>query len=254
MKRAFGLTIAGVFGLLCLSAGLHAQSPENTSEKSKKVVAVVELFTSQGCSSCPPADRLLKHYVDRPDVVALSIPVNYWDHLGWKDTFASNRNTERQRKYAQSRGDGAVYTPQMVINGQVHTAGFDRRGIDKAITMGTFDGPVFPVSLDIAINNDVIEVDVGDATDGVDAKNATVWLGMVRNSGMVSIRRGENSGRRLTYYNVVREFSPIGMWEGQAKKIRLPMTAVEEGDYSACVALLQANGTGPILGVAWLDR
>ena len=253
IKKALSLVAVGVFGALLLGTNLHAQMPNDASGKASNVVAVVELFTSQGCSSCPPADKLLKHYVDRSDVIAVSVPINYWDYLGWKDTYASARNTERQRKYAESRGDGAVYTPQLVVNGQKHLVGFDRRGIDKAIAIAALNRPTFPVPLTATIKEDVIEVDIGDVPNGTEAKSATVWLGMVQKMGKVSIQRGENSGRKLTYYNVVREFSPIGMWEGEAKKIRIPMNAVEESEHSSCVVLLQTNGTGPIIGATWID-
>ena len=255
MQRALGLAVFSLFGALVLAGDLSAQSASDADKHGKKIAAVIELFTSQGCSSCPPADRLLKHYVDRSDVIAVSVPVNHWDYLGWKDTYASPRNTDRQRKYAASRGDGAVYTPQMVINGTQHTAGYDRRGIDKIIKMASFDGPAFPVPLKLSVKNDVIEVDVGDLPDGVTlGKRATVWLGMVQKVGNVSIKRGENSGRQLTYHNIVREFSPIGMWEGTAKQIRIPMRSVEDSEHKSCVVLLQSDGTGPIIGAAWLGR
>ena len=128
-----------------LSAGSPATS--GSSDQAQPIRAVIELFTSQGCSSCPPADALLQKYAADPNVIALSMPVDYWDYLGWKDTFASPRNTERQRAYAKSRGDGAIYTPQAVINGSIHVNGSSRSEIDQAIDLTSKDAALPHVAL-----------------------------------------------------------------------------------------------------------
>src|SRR5437588_8523430 len=111
--------------------------------------AVVELFTSQGCSSCPPADKLLAELARDPSLVAISVPIDYWDYLGWKDTLADPRNTARQKGYAQVRGDGQVYTPQAVINGSIHALGSDKEGIEHAIekARGSGAGSLLPLRL-----------------------------------------------------------------------------------------------------------
>src|ERR1700741_5209609 len=102
--------------------------------------AVIELFTSQGCSSCPPADQLLGELADDPSLVSVSVPVDYWDYLGWKDTLADPRNTARQKAYAHARGDGQVYTPQVVVNGSLHALGSDKAAIELAIAASRKNG------------------------------------------------------------------------------------------------------------------
>ena len=136
--------------LLILLGGMSstAIAQTDTAESSRPSFKVVlELFTSQGCSSCPPADALLESYTKRDDVIALSVPVDYWDRLGWKDTFASREFTLRQQEYASARGDGQVYTPQIVVSGSAHVVGSSRSSIDDAIavakrTLREFSDPV----------------------------------------------------------------------------------------------------------------
>jgi hypothetical protein len=213
--------------------------------------AVVELFTSQGCSSCPAADALLKTYAPRRDVIALSFAVDYWDHLGWKDTLASPKYTARQRAYAKSLGTGNVYTPQVVVNGAAQAVGSNKAEIEKAI-FETRTEPAGAV-IDVTRNQDAkrVTIDVGAALASGGAPSATVWLAVVAPRVDVEVKRGENRGRTLTYHNVVRELTPIGMWSGKPMKIELPASAVmEPGD--RCAVLLQADGGGHILGSAWL--
>lgn len=220
--------------------------------ESSKVRAVVELFTSQGCSSCPPADKLLKTFVDRPDVMALTLPVDYWDYLGWKDTFASPRFSERQRTYAKTRGDGAVYTPQAVINGRGHAVGFKKRLIDKAIMAF---GKLAPLDLPVSVRseNNKLIIEVGKANVGAGAASATVWLAVVQKNGTVKIVRGENRGRKLEYFNIVRQITPVGMWSGEAERFELDIKSVSWPKMDACAVLVQDGIGGPIIGAAWLD-
>src|SRR6516165_10211815 len=130
----------------CLACALAAVSAAAflCSSAQAQTRAVVELFTSQGCSSCPPADKLLGELAKRDDLLALSLPIDYWDYLGWKDTLASHDFSERQREYAQSRGDGAVYTPQAVINGTDDMVGSDRSAIESAVKQATDKGFAVP--------------------------------------------------------------------------------------------------------------
>ncbi|MEQ8824075.1 MAG: DUF1223 domain-containing protein [Filomicrobium sp.] len=220
-------------------------------DKSQKISAVVELFTSQGCSSCPPADALLKSYVDRPDVLALTFPVDYWDYLGWKDTLASPKYSQRQRQYAKTRGDGAVYTPQVVINGRAHAVGSRKKIIDKSIMaisrLSPMDAPI-----QVAQENGTFVINIGGQTAADDAV-ATVWIAVVEKAATVEIKRGENSGREITYYNVVRELSPVGMWAGKPKAIRLSPDAMNIAKSNACAILVQQGKGGPIIGAAWLE-
>ncbi len=209
---------------------------------------VLELFTSQGCSSCPPADRLLEKLAHDPQFIVLSLPVDYWDRLGWKDTFAKHVFTERQYAYARKRGDGQVYTPQVVVNGSEHANGAMRAAIDASAATTT------PPRLPIAAKQDGagIEVAIDAAKPG--SPHATVVLLPYLASRQVAVGRGENAHSKLTYTNIVREIIPLGAWSGApvAFKAKLP-----EGErYDGAVVLVQ-EGTparpGAILGAERID-
>ena len=243
--RQFITTIA-LGGLL--AAGLLATVPAHANTR-----AVIELFTSQGCSSCPPADKLLGQYADRQDILALSYNVDYWDYLGWKDTLATPENTQRQRDYAQARGDGQVYTPQVVVDGRTHVVGSNQAAIDAALAKYS-DG--LPVALSLSSTGDAITVKIASAT-GSDMPHATLWLVMYESAVTVPIARGENSGRTITYSNVVRKLRPIAMWKGEAMSVDLPKSEIRHADVNRCAVLLQAETKdglpGPILGAAMID-
>jgi hypothetical protein len=212
--------------------------------------SVIELFTSQGCSSCPPADALLAEYAGREDILALSFNVDYWDMLGWKDTLASHDNTERQRNYSLARGDGQVYTPQMVIDGRTHVVGSNRDAIDAAL-QDSENSLTVPISLSLA--GDSLSVKIGKAT-ATDLPHATLWLVMYDSAVTVPIERGENSGKTITYSNVVRKLRPIAMWKGEPMSVDLPKSEIEHAKVGSCAVLLQAESEGglpgPILGAA----
>jgi hypothetical protein len=209
---------------------------------------VLELFTSQGCSSCPPADRLFAKLADDPQFIVLSLPVDYWDRLGWKDTFAKHAFTERQRAYASMRGDGQVYTPQAVINGSEHANGSSRGAIDAAAE--TTSNLSVPVSAERA-GHDVV-VSVG-APPGGSEVNATIVLLPYLASREVAIGRGENAREKVTYTNIVRDIVPIGRWSGQP--FTRAIAAKDFERYDGIVVLLQAGTPeqpGAILGAARL--
>ncbi len=207
---------------------------------------VVELFTSQGCSSCPPADAFMEELQKRDNVIALTMNVDYWDYLGWRDTLGSADYTRRQRAYAQSRGDGQVYTPQMVINGQTHVVGSRRRSVDKALDASSH--VTVPMTMTEAGGEVIVEI--GDRPDGVAAGEATIWIAMVVPKISVEITRGENTGRQITYFNVARKLMPAGSWNGKAVTLSLPKKDLFVDGATGCAALLQAGGVGPILGAA----
>jgi len=232
---------------LAVTALLAAASPATAAN----VNAVIELFTSQGCSSCPPADKLLGEYADRKDVLALSFNVDYWDYLGWKDTLASPGNTERQRDYARARGDGQVYTPQVVVDGRTHVVGSSRSAIEAAIhKVGTLRVPIA-----LSATGDSITATIGKAA--ADAPHATLWLVMYDRSVTVPIGRGENTGRTVTYNDVVRKLRPVEMWKGEAMSVDLPRSEMVQVNADRCAVFLQAETAsglpGPILGAATLD-
>jgi hypothetical protein len=213
--------------------------------------AVIELFTSQGCSSCPPADVVLQSFANDPGVIALSFPVDYWDYLGWKDTLASARNTERQRAYAKARGDGAIYTPQVVVNGSTHVNGAQKADISSAIVATTKTLAENHVPLWFWQERNTLNIAVGAAAPGKTVKEATVWLGVVQSSASVDVKRGENSGKALVYTNIVRELTPIGLWKGQEMKIQIPRAAVMTPEAQKSVVLIQEGKAGPIIAAAW---
>ena len=205
--------------------------------------AVVELFTSQGCSSCPPADALFVELAKRPELVALTLPVDYWDYLGWKDTLAHPSFTARQRAYAHRRSDRQLYTPQAIVNGTKPCVGSDRLQIEAALA------PSLPVDVSAAERDGTVTIEIA-AGPGEPA--ADVWVLPVLRSQTVQIGRGENGGRTVTYANVVRGVIRVGEWRGAATRLEVPL-ATARGEADGYVVLLQmTHGTKPgrILGAA----
>jgi hypothetical protein len=216
--------------------------------------AVVELFTSQGCSSCPPADALLGRLADEPGLVALSFSVDYWDYLGWRDTLGSAANSDRQRGYARARGDGRVYTPQIVVDGVAHVNGADESAVHAAVTAAEKRLADVKVPVSMHAEGDTLMVNVGAAPAASDRRTATVWLAIAKEAEKVAVARGENRGRDLTYHHPVREFTPIGIWHGEAMTFRLPLKDLKTMGGDCMFALLQVENTGPILGAAEFER
>lgn len=216
--------------------------------------AVLELFTSQGCSSCPPADALMGSFVTRKDLVALTLPVDYWDYLGWKDTLANPKFSARQRAYAKKRGDGRIYTPQMVINGTAHVVGNRESDIEGMISQLAADFSRIRVPITLRAENRQIVIEAGDAPAGTMPTETSIWLAVVQPKVDVTIRTGENHGRKLTYYNVVRELTPVGMWSGKATTVRLDRDTLIQAGAETFAVLLQHGKDGPIVGAAMLAR
>jgi hypothetical protein len=239
---------AGLFvGLALAAAGATAANSGDAVSP-----AVVELFTSQGCSSCPPADEILGQLATRPDLIALSLSVDYWDYLGWRDTLADHAFTERQRAYAAARGDGQVYTPQVVINGMTHAVGSRLADIEKALaTTSDQLGPWWS-SVALRMDGDDIVVDVGEAPSGVTIEDGRVLLAWTSKRVDVAIAKGENRGRTITYHNVVRKLVEIGRWAGKAGSLRIPRREYMATEIDGCVVLLQRGVAGPIVGAARL--
>lgn len=218
--------------------------------------AVIELFTSQGCSSCPPADKLLGELSKDPSLVMLSLPVDYWDYLGWKDTLANHGHSNRQRAYSKARGDRDVYTPQAVINGVVHVLGSDRAAIEKAIAQTQQNAKPLAVPVTMKIAHDKITVTVAESSGN--AASAEVWLCPITDTAPVVVRRGENSGRTLVYHNVVRRWVKLGDWTGKAVTFNIPLSDVFDAGFTLTdidsVAVVVQSGVaarpGVMLGAA----
>lgn len=242
------------FALLFMTAVLlfpPGMSSKSSQAHAAGIKSVVELYTSQGCSSCPRADALLKHYVDRKDVLALTLPVDYWDYLGWKDTFAKSAYSTRQRLYAKTRGDGQVYTPQVVVNGLAHAVGSRKSQIDQAIAVTQKRLASKRISASLSMNGEdlIIEADARGAASQA-PERCRVWLARVQKMATVDVRRGENGGRKLTYYNIVRQLQPVGTWTGDRMTIRLPAKGLANASMDIYAVIFQEGPAGPIVGAA----
>jgi hypothetical protein len=215
--------------------------------------ALLELFTSQGCSSCPAADKLLGELVADPSLVALSVPIDYWDYLGWKDTLASPAHSARQRAYAHMRGDRQVYTPQIVVNGSTHVLGSDRAAIDRAIALTDQKSGVMSVPVSLSIGGAGLGVKVESAENEHAA--GEVWLCPLAKTVAVDIGRGENRGRMVTYHNVVRSWVKLGDWNGAQATWSVPVSQIQSDDVDAAAVILQEGShdkPGVVLGAAYL--
>ncbi|PPD29359.1 MAG: DUF1223 domain-containing protein [Hyphomicrobium sp.] len=239
-----------VFGTALAGSGASSVHAEAAASRA---VTVLELFTSQGCSSCPPADALLETYKTRDDVIALSLPVDYWDRLGWKDTFAKSQYTDRQRDYARARGDGEIYTPQTVVNGRTHVVGSSARAIDREIAATGPQNKQSRIALKLELKGGDLIVDVGKANSASVPNEAHILLLAVQDSGKVAIGRGENSGRQITYHNVVRDLKQLGPWRGQPLSLRVPGADLVRSCCETAVVILQQGKGGPILSAAKID-
>jgi len=217
--------------------------------KAKRPV-VVELYTSQGCSSCPPADALLGQLSARKDVLAVSLPVTYWDMLGWRDTLASETNTQRQKAYAKQLGRGGIYTPQMIVDGATDVIGSREQNVDAAIAARAGDMQSIPVQLDG--DKQQVHISVGSGP-GRPARDATIWMFGILPQATVKIGDGENGGRTVTYHNVVRGIRAVGTWKGDPVTVNLPRA--EAGPpHNGIAVLVQQGGYGRVLGAALIER
>jgi hypothetical protein len=214
--------------------------------------ALVELFTSQGCSSCPPADKLLGDFAADPSLVAISVPIDYWDYLGWKDTLASAGHTARQRAYAHVRGDRQVYTPQIVVNGSVHVLGSDRAAIERAIGQTGRNSAIMSLPVELSVEGSSLNVKIS-ATES-ERSSGEVWLCPLARAVSVAIGRGENHGRTVTYHNVVRGWVKVGDWTGKESTWTVPLADFKDDDIDGAAVMVQ-EGThdkpGIILGAAF---
>ena len=234
-RLRFFLALIAATAVSGLPAAVAAEEPR-----------VVELFTSQGCSSCPPADKFIGELAERPGVIALSLAVDYWDYLGWKDTLALPAHTARQRAYAETRGDRRLFTPQMVVNGRESVPGQDRAAIERVLHAARIDAPV-PVSA--AVKGDRIEVSVGGS--GGPARSGEVWVLGVQRTAAVEIGRGENAGQTAAYHNVVRHIRRLAAWTGQPIELATDLSALTDSECDLLVVLVQdaADGRlGPVFG------
>jgi hypothetical protein len=236
-RRYGGVAVGARTVVLCLTLGV---APAMAAERP----VLVELFTSEGCSSCPPADRLLAELASRPDVLALSFHVDYWDRLGWKDPFSSAAATRRQRAYARIFGLPTIYTPQMIVDGRWQAVGSDRPAVARALAAAERTAPSVPLRLTL---------DRGEAhvvfTAGPPDVSAAVLLIAFDRRHVDRVDGGENDGRLLTHVDVVRGFAEIGRFTGTRDSFIAPVPW--PGDRVA--AVLEADD-GRVIGLAVADR
>jgi hypothetical protein len=229
-----------------LLAAARAIVPAAAGENRVNPKAVVELFTSQGCSSCPKADAKFAELKTRRDVIALAWHVDYWDYIGWPDTFGAAENSERQRAYAQSWGSSRIYTPQMVVNGTKGVVGSRDREVEGALAGARLD---LPVALEL--KGDMLKVKVA-AKPGFGA--AVVWLVTYKDHASVLIERGENAGKTIDYTQIVTGKQMLGAWEGaEGTTLKLPLSELGADGSNGAVILVQSEKDGlpgPILGAA----
>jgi hypothetical protein len=200
---------------------------------------VVELYTSQGCNSCPPADMLLGMLTERDDVIALSLHVDYWDYLGWADTLAHPSFTKRQRSFARSLGERTVFTPQMIVQGSASIVGSHERDLERQIREARSAAPLVNISAD----RDPGKVSISLSPTGASAPESVIYCVEYSALETVEIERGENAGKRIDYANVVRSWRKIGEWDGRSQKT----ISAELMGGMPVVVIVQEKGTGPIL-------
>lgn len=211
---------------------------------------VLELYTSQGCSSCPPADALIERLSDRPDILTLSLPVTYWDMLGWKDTLASEANTRRQKAYAATMGRGGVYTPQIIVDGITDVVGSREAQVEAAIGARRADMREVPITL--SVSPAAVHIGVG-ALPEKNTGDATVWLFHVLSHALVRIGAGENKGRNLDYHNVVRDVRAVALWKGQPLSLDIPRGDQSLPGYDSVAVVVQEDPYGRVIGARMIS-
>jgi hypothetical protein len=224
---------------LLLALAFPVLAPGSASAETLHIApkAVVELFTSQGCSSCPPADALLTSLAESDKVVALAYHVDYWDYVGWKDTFAQEAYSDRQRAYAKGWGSSRIYTPQMVVNGAKAVVGSRRNEVQDAV-----DKADLPLAMDVTLRNDMLKISV---PANPDLPDAVVWLVTYLDRADVKIESGENAGKSIVYTQVVTGRQVLGMWENDnGAELKLPINEVLGAANTGFAVLVQQEKNG----------
>jgi len=237
--KSFSLLSAVVGAALVAGPGLAAEVRDHPK-------AVLELFTSQGCSSCPQADLKFNELGKNPDLIALAYHVDYWDYIGWTDTFGAKAYSDLQKSYAQSWGSSRIFTPELVVNGARGVVGSRDKEVTDAVGAASLSLPV-----GLNVGDTMLEVTVGPQAGGA---NAMVWLVTFKDHAQVAIQRGENAGKTMDYTQIVTGRQMLGMWDPAAgTHLKLPLTDLRAGGSTGAAILVQAetNGLpGPILGAA----
>ncbi len=226
----FALSVTGLSHSVALGAEIYQPK------------AVVELFTSQGCHSCPPADKIIGKFSKEKEVLGLSWHVDYWDYLGWKDTFASRANTERQYSYARALQERQVYTPQAVINGRAHEVGSREGRLVGTINQFSASKRGMLVPINANVGGDSLNIKIDDTSI---ADNSTLYIIYFDKDASVKITRGENTGKTITYHNIVRKIQPLGMLKSAGLNMDFPLSEIKrEGTDSAALILQNSDAHG----------
>ncbi|MDQ0456684.1 DUF1223 domain-containing protein [Rhizobium paknamense] len=200
------------------------------------VKGVVELFTSQGCNSCPPADRAFENLVGQPGIVALAYHVDYWNYRGWADTLGSPGNTARQYGYARSFGRNGVYTPQAVVNGRVQMKATDPNAVSGKVSNLMSSGDGLKVKVNAALKGDELAINVGPGEGKAD-----VVVVYFKRRKDVDVLKGENKGQRFTYWNSVTDIQSVGMWHGDQVSLTIPAKMMRDDSSDGVAVLLQSS-------------
>ena len=241
MKRVIAILLLStpVFILIFCTGSVSADHKKKSDIAANKTPVVLELFTSQGCSSCPPADRLLGSYAGRDNVFPLSFHVDYWNRLGWKDPFSDHAYADRQNIYAAAFGSGDIYTPQLIINGQKEMVGSDEDKIADAIKQFQSEAVSSKIIID-GVTTDGNTISVAYSLQNRPA-NSVMNIALVQNKAVTSIKAGENNGVTLTDYNVVRSFKTI---PANAEKDRITVDLLEGIDKKELSLILFLQDVG----------
>jgi hypothetical protein len=235
-----GILRSLLFTLTWLSLDLAAGQVQAQSN-APRGPAIVELYTSQGCSSCPPAEAVLGELAQMPNVVALAFHVAYWDNIGWADHFALPIAVKRQNRYVETLGLSSAFTPQAVVDGRGSFVGSDKRRIVAAMLEAR---ETIPIEIKVSQGELIVTVLDHPRHAGYEV-NLAAYLPRAQ----TAVARGENSGRTLTEFNIVRQFRTLGSWNGQEAIFRVPLVGIPT-DASHVAVLLQQTGQGPIAGSA----
>lgn len=239
-------TLAKTLAAILMFAALPAAAGETRVTPK----AVLELFTSQGCSSCPKADALLEQMSKSPDYIALAYHVDYWDYIGWPDTFGAKANSDRQRDYAESWGSGRIFTPQLIVNGVKGVVASRKNEVEGAV-----DGTGLHLPVKLTATEDALEVSI-EGNDGME--EAVVWLITFIDRAEVKIERGENQGKQIAYTQIVTGRQAVGMWDPDTgAEFKLPLTKVLTETSNGAVVMVQQERDGlpgRILGAASFTR
>lgn len=240
--------------VLTFLAAITATHPGGGIARAADKLVVVELFTSQGCSSCPPADKLLTNLAKRDGVLALSFHIDYWNYIGWKDPYSSPTATKRQKSYRKPLKKTFVYTPQIVVDGQ-----WEIRNATPGNVIGRIALARKQPKIDITISrvrDGMAEVRIPARPNaGLPAAlpaalPADVWVVLYDRAHTTKVKSGENKGREITNANVVRSFQKLGVWRGQELKLTLPLMALGSEGRDSCAIIVQRQGPGAVIGVA----